>query len=146
MITAIFEVGLLVTKKRYKILKILKNNFKFINEKSWPVYKEKDMSQFCFTFVFVRHSIKLQCFFFFFFTCIYYSQFIFCNLLLGFPGGSVVKNQTASPEDTDWSLVQEDPLEWEMATHSSILAWESPMDRTAWWFRVHGVSKESNTT
>ena len=111
MITAIFVVGLLVTeKKRYKILKILKNNFKFIKEKSWPIYKEKDMSQYCFTFVFVRHSIKLQCVVFFL-TRIYYSQFILCNLLLGFPGGSVVKNQIASPEDTDWSLVQEDPLE-----------------------------------
>ena len=27
------------------------------------------------------------------------------------------------------SLGQEDPLEKEMATHSSILAWEIPMDR-----------------
>ena len=25
-----------------------------------------------------------------------------------------------------WSLVQEDPLEKEMATHSSIFAWEIP--------------------
>ena len=25
-----------------------------------------------------------------------------------------------------WSLIQEDPLEEEMATHSSILAWEIP--------------------
>ena len=29
-------------------------------------------------------------------------------------------------------LGQEDPLEKEMATHSSILAWENPMDRGAW--------------
>ena len=28
-----------------------------------------------------------------------------------------------------WSLGQEGPLEKEMATHSSILAWENPMDR-----------------
>ena len=30
------------------------------------------------------------------------------------------------------SLGQEDPLEKEMATHSSILAWKNPMDREAW--------------
>ena len=28
-----------------------------------------------------------------------------------------------------------------MATHSSILAWKSPMDRGAWWATVHGVTK-----
>ena len=85
MITAIFEVGLLVTKKRYKILKILKNNFKFINEKSWPVYKEKDMSQFCFTFVFVRHSIKLQCFFFFFFYMYLLLSIYLLQFVIGLP-------------------------------------------------------------
>ena len=30
------------------------------------------------------------------------------------------------------SLGREDPLEKEMATHSSILAWEIPLDRGAW--------------
>ena len=30
------------------------------------------------------------------------------------------------------SLVQEDPLEEGTATHSSILAWRTPMDRGAW--------------
>ena len=38
-----------------------------------------------------------------------------------------------------WSLGQEDPLEKEMATHSSGL--ENPMDRGAWWATVHGVAK-----
>ena len=41
----------------------------------------------------------------------------------GFPGGSVVKNPL-DKEICIWSLGQEDPLEKEMATHSSILAWE----------------------
>ena len=41
---------------------------------------------------------------------------------LGFPGGSVVKNS----ENPVRSLGQEDPLEEEMATHLSILAWEIP--------------------
>ena len=35
----------------------------------------------------------------------------------------------------------EDPLEKEMATHSSILAWKNLMDRGAWWAAVHGVTK-----
>ena len=33
-----------------------------------------------------------------------------------------------------------------MANHSSILAWENPMDRGAWWATVHGGCKESDTT
>ena len=36
---------------------------------------------------------------------------------------------------------QEDPLEGEMATHSSFLAWENPRGRGAWWATVHGVTK-----
>ena len=45
-----------------------------------------------------------------------------CNYLLGFPGGAVVKMQEI------WvrSLGQEDPLEEEMATQSSILVWRIP--------------------
>ena len=43
-------------------------------------------------------------------------------------------------------LGQEDPLEKEMATHSSILAMGNSMDREAWWATVHGVSKELNMT
>ena len=39
------------------------------------------------------------------------------------------------------SLSREDPLEEEMATHSSILAWRIPMDREAWWATVYGVAK-----
>ena len=40
----------------------------------------------------------------------------------------------------------EDPLEKEMATHSSILSWKIPMDRGAWWATVHGVTKELDAT
>ena len=39
------------------------------------------------------------------------------------------------------SLDQEDPLEKEMATHSSILAWKNPMDGGAYWATVLGVAK-----
>ena len=43
------------------------------------------------------------------------------------------------------SLGWEDHLEKEMAIHSSILAWENPVDGGAWQATVHGVA-ESNTT
>jgi len=39
------------------------------------------------------------------------------------------------------SVSWEDPLEKEMTTHSSILAWRIPMDRGAWQVTVHGVAK-----
>ena len=45
---------------------------------------------------------------------------------MDFPGGSVVKGLPAKQETQVWSLGQEDPLEKEMATHSSILAWRTP--------------------
>ena len=44
----------------------------------------------------------------------------------GFPGGSVLKNLPATQEIWVQCLDQEDPLEKEMATHFSILAWEIP--------------------
>ena len=40
--------------------------------------------------------------------------------------GSVVKNLPARQETQVPSLVWEDPLEREMATHTSILTWEIP--------------------
>ena len=48
---------------------------------------------------------------------------------MGFPGGSGVKNLPAAQElQETWvrSLGREDPLEEDMATHSSILAWRIP--------------------
>ena len=53
----------------------------------------------------------------------------------------MVKNLPAVQESWVQSLGQEYPLEKEMATHSSILAWEIPMDRGGWWAIVHGVAK-----
>ena len=58
-----------------------------------------------------------------------------------FPSGLVVKSLPAMQERQVRSLGQEDPLEEEMATHSSILAWRMPMDRGAWRTIVHGVTK-----
>ena len=45
---------------------------------------------------------------------------------VGLPGGSAVKNLPAMQETHLPSLGQEESLEKEMATHSSILAWEIP--------------------
>ena len=44
------------------------------------------------------------------------------------------------------SLGQEYPLEKEMATHSTILAWEIPCTEEPWQAIVHGVTKETNMT
>ena len=44
----------------------------------------------------------------------------------GFSGGTLVKNSLAVQEMRVQSLGQEDPLEEEMATHSSTLAWRIP--------------------
>ena len=43
------------------------------------------------------------------------------------------------------SLDREDPLEEEMATHSSILAWKNPMDGGAWRATVHRVAELDTT-
>ena len=72
--------------------------------------------------------------------------------LWAFRGGSAVQNPPATQET--WrmemqvrSLGREDPLEKEMATHSSILVWEIPWEsrRGTWEATVHEVAKESDT-
>ena len=65
---------------------------------------------------------KCCCFFFFFLLRLYY----FLWLVLGFPGGSDVKNLPAVLETQVWSTGQEGLLEEEMTTHSSIPAWIIP--------------------
>ena len=65
--------------------------------------------------------------------------------LKGLLGGSVVKNLPGKQETWVQSLGQEDPLEKEMATHSSILAW-----RISWTEEPGGLQsigwQESDTT
>ena len=53
----------------------------------------------------------------------------------------MVKNPPAMQETWVQSLGWEDPLEEGMATHCSVLAWRTPMDRGAWRAAVHGVAK-----
>ena len=48
------------------------------------------------------------------------------TIMMGFPGGSVVKNSPAVQETQARSLGCEYPLEQEMATHFSILARKIP--------------------
>ena len=47
-------------------------------------------------------------------------------MVWGFPHGSVVKNPPAMQKTWVQSLGLENPLEKEMETHSSILAWKIP--------------------
>ena len=58
------------------------------------------------------------------------------DIYICFPGGTLVKNVPAMQEMQEiWvqSLGWEDPLEQEMATHSSILAWEIPWGSYSPW-------------
>ena len=60
----------------------------------------------------------------------------------------MVKNQGASAGDIrDTGLIRESErsLEKDVATHSSILAWRTSMDRGAWRATVHMVA-ESDVT
>ena len=52
-----------------------------------------------------------------------------------------VKSLPAMWETQVRSLGREDPLEKEVATHSSILAWRIPVDRGAWWAAISGVAQ-----
>ena len=61
--------------------------------------------------------------------CIKYMStcmWIYMQAYVGFPDGSVVKICLPMQETEVLSLGWEDPLEKEMATYSSILAWEIP--------------------
>ena len=53
----------------------------------------------------------------------------------------MVKNLPAMQETQVQCLGQEEPLEKEMAPHSSILAWRILWSRGAWRATVHGVAK-----
>ena len=66
-----------------------------------------------------------------------------------FPGGTMAKNPPASAGDannTGLFLSQHDPLEEEMATCSSILAWKIPWTQRSLRLIVHRVAKELDIT
>ena len=60
---------------------------------------------------------------------------------MGCPGVSVVKILPAMQKTEVQPLGGEDPLEEDMATHSSILAWKVPIDGGAWQATVHRVTQ-----
>ena len=63
---------------------------------------------------------------------------------MGFPGGAVVKNLPAKAGDfrnVVQSLGQEDHLEKEMATQSSMLAWKIPWMDNPGWVQSMGLQK-----
>ena len=63
---------------------------------------------------------------------------------MGFPSDSVVKNPFAMQEAQEMrvsSLGWEDPLEEEMATHSSILAWRIPWTQAPGGLQSMGLQR-----
>ena len=64
-------------------------------------------------------------------------------LIKGFPGGVSSKEPTCQGRRQTWvrSLGQEDPLEEEMATHSSILAWRLPWTEEPDGFQSMGLQR-----
>ena len=65
--------------------------------------------------------------------------------VLGFPGDSDGNESACNAGELGLILGWGDPLEEGMATHSSILAWRTPLDRGAWRATVHGVSESDMT-
>ena len=67
------------------------------------------------------------------------------NDVYSFGGLVEVKNLPTMQETWGWFLSQEDPLEKEMATHSSILAWRISWTEEGGWLQSM-ESQESDTT
>ena len=72
---------------------------------------------------------------------------LYLNILFrGFPGDSVVKYLPAVQTTQFQSLGQEDPLEKEMATHSSILVWEITWTEETGGLQSVGQQRDSELT
>ena len=70
--------------------------------------------------------------------------YLLLGAVLGLPRWLSCKESLPMQEPQEtwvWSLDQEDHLEKEMATHSSILGQNNSMDRGEWRATVHGVTK-----
>ena len=63
----------------------------------------------------------------------------------GFCGGSVVKNLPAKFDTRVQSLGQEDPMEEEMTTYSSISACEISLTEVAWQATIFQGSQKNQT-
>ena len=69
--------------------------------------------------------------------CIKYLPLLFLGLLVA----QTVKSPPAMWETQVWFLGWDEPLEKEVETYSSILAWKNPTDGEAWQAIVHGAAK-----
>ena len=87
---------------------------KWVKSKAHRIFQEEHMLQSTFINMVQTHSLRKVA-----------SLFIYVYLSKGLP--SIVENNPLPMQETQvQSLGWEDPLEKEMATHSSILAWEIP--------------------
>ena len=69
------------------------------------------------------------------------TKYSFCIQCLGLPKWLSGKELPVKQERQVPSLGQEDPLEEEIGTRASILAWKIPRNRGAWHATIPGVSK-----
>ena len=80
---------------------------------------------------------------------IFWTNYIYLLVFprLGSPSDSEVKNLPTMQETQErWvqTLGRKNPLEKDMAAHSSILSWRI-LDRGAWWATVHRVTESDKT-
>ena len=61
--------------------------------------------------------------------------------MLGFPGGSAIKNPPANVGDTSSIPGLERSLGEGNGNPRQCSCLENPMDRGAWWATVHGITK-----
>ena len=71
---------------------------------------------------------------------------VYFTTILGFLGGSVVKNLPAMQETQVPSLGWEDSSEGGNGNPLQYSCLGNPKDRGAWQAMIHGVAKESDTT
>ena len=70
---------------------------------------------------------------------------IIYEALMGFPGGSVVKNLLANAGDMGLIPGSGRPPGEGNGNPLLYSCLENPMDRAAWWAAVHGITKQSDT-
>ena len=66
--------------------------------------------------------------------------------MMGFPGGSVIKNPPANARDSGSILGSGISPGEGNGNPIQCSCLENPLDRGTWWATVHGLTKESNMT
>ena len=91
-----------------------------------------DMDLYIYTYIYIYIYLHIYrdytCIYIYIYTHTYIHTYVHTHthIYRDFPGGSVVKNPPAMQESWLRSLGWENPLEEEMETYSSILAWKIP--------------------